>query len=185
MRRRCANFARCGKTGHYYDPAQDGWVRCTCLKMEMNRRALGDLWCENPLLNTDLLKSTRTDLIIEGTLPTVRQHCAGAVLGLTDDKRTWEVVYSQRLADIWLSKDDDLRTTARLGWSVSLLILFLGWGELPNKRLPECIKEVLDRRALAQVPTWIHMNCDFNQIAHKYSEELARRLSAFERVDLD
>lgn len=184
-RRRCEHFARCGKTGHYYDSEKEGWVRCPCLEMDRNQERLGDLFCEDLFEKTTLRLALNYNLIIEGTLETVRRHVAGAVLLLMQRNQTWETIKSQRLAEIWLGKDSELATTATLG-EVDLLVLFLGFAELPNKRLPECILELLDRRFLSRKPTWIHMNFDFAQLAHRYGEELARRLGAqFKRTDLD
>jgi hypothetical protein len=42
--------------------------------------------------------------------------------------------------------------------------------------------EVISRRELLDLPTWVVIGINDNQISHKYSEELASKLASFRRV---
>lgn len=184
MRRKCEHFARCGATGHYVDKNGE-WTRCPCLVLERWQGALGAFFCVDPELNTKLIAEIDKNLILEGTRADVTRHVAGALIHLDRLRREWAEIHSQRLAEIWLGKDDELATTASLE-RADLVFLWLGWGELPNKRLPECILELIDRRWRVRKPLWVYMNFDVDDLPQQYKNQtLARKIEEFESIELD
>lgn len=179
-RSRCGKS--CARTGHVYVAATDTYEPCPCMLVEKNQRRLGKLFEPELYLGSPLRKDVGRNLFLEGPLREVRRHAAGAVLHLERLGRTWSVLDSQRAADIWLGKDEEFTTSARPA-SGDLLVFFLGFGELPNRRLPEVILEVLDRRMLEQRPTWIISSYDRAELGARYGAEVERRiLDDFERV---
>ncbi len=182
-RRNCEHFARCGEDGHFVENGQ--WVRCPCVVEDERERILGEFYCEDPVLDTDLTDKLDRNLIVEGTRAEVCRHLAGAFLHLEQKNRTWVSVTSERLLEIWLGNDDDgFRSAAPLEHK-DLVFLWLGWGEtLPNKCRPDAILDLLGRRARVRRPLWIYMNFDFGDVANRYgSMELTRQLKAFDRIE--
>lgn len=179
LRSRCDHKERCGASGHYR--TKDGIVRCACLKLEMNERKLGAMFCENPSYKTSLIKKTETNLRIEGPLDTTRPHIAGALLDWLSRGHSFVTLDAYRLIEIFLEKDKEFSTT-RPVVDAELLIILLGFGDPPNKYLPELLNQVLNRRQMTRKPTWVVMGVDMPRVGHKYNTELQDFLEGFERV---
>ena len=189
LRRNCENFARCGATGHYVDENKV-IQRCPCKLLELTQSDLGAFFCDDPIEDTSLIEKIGNNLILEGGRDAVTRHVAGALLHLGREKKTWAEVNSQRLAEIFLDKDEEggLKTTASWG-PKDLVLMWLGWGELPNKRLPECILGLMARRWYLRKPLWVYMSFDVADIPTQYRNapcvsRLARELGEFQQIEL-
>jgi hypothetical protein len=168
----------CDRTGHRWDPGI-GWVRCACLEKDLVDRRLGPFAAEKPYWKTSLTEVRKADRVLEGSLAALRPHVARVLLDMDAAGETWEVVTSQRLAEIWL-RDEEVRTTAYLA-EPDLVILILGMGELKNKELPTLILELLHRRELVRKPTWTVVPFPFGQLATRYNEDVARAFADVKR----
>lgn len=133
LREKCEYKERCGRTGHYL--TGKGYVRCECLQLEMNQRKLGQMFCENPKLETPLLGKTEKDCRIEGPLSLVRPHVAGALIHLTESRQSYVLMDAYRLIEIFLEKDEEF-TTSRPAIEADLLVLLLGFGDPPTDTYP-------------------------------------------------
>ena len=122
----CEHWARCGRTGHYYE---NGLVRrCPCLVQEINKRKLGVMFDPRPVLDTNLIKKRNQDLRIEGSLSQIRPHIAGALIKQSEENRSFRVLDAYRLIEIFLEKDEEIATQTILV-EADLLILLLGFGD--------------------------------------------------------
>lgn len=179
LREKCDYKDRCGRTGHYLH--EGNWVRCPCLLMEMNRRKLGQMFCENPKKSTPLSRKLESDLRIEGPIASVRPHVASALLGAMSQGLTTMSMDAYRLIDIFLEKDDELANSAPAR-DADLLVMMLGFGDPRNRYLPELVMQMINNRQLSMKPTWMIMGLPFNRVSHRYSQELADVLQHFEQV---
>jgi hypothetical protein len=176
-RETCELKDRCGQTGHVFENGY--WRRCPCLELEMAQTKLRELYTEHPNHNSPLKKKLDKDLLIQGPLQTVRKHTAGALMST---KGRYLVLEGFRMLDIFLEKDEEYETS-RPTVDVDLLVLLLGFGDPRNKYLPELLLQALSRRALTQKPTWVVTALTPDQIAHKYTQELAAILRTYEQVN--
>lgn len=179
LRAKCDNRDRCGQTGHYLTP--EGYVRCNCLQLEMNQRKLGQMFCENPKAKTPLLGKTETNIRIEGPLNTVRPHVAGALLHMSASRKSYVIMDAYRLIEIFLEKDEEY-STSRPAIEADLLVILLGFGDPPNRYLPELLTQVMNRRDLTRKPTWIIMGIELSRVGHKYNADLQAMLENYERI---
>ncbi len=170
---------KCVKTGHRWDPKK-GWVRCECLEQDRIDDRLGAFATDEVVEDTTLDDHREENLVIEGSVARLRPHIARVLLNLEAEGRDWEVVTSQRLAEIWL-RDEEVRTTAYLA-PPDLVILLLGIGELKNKELPSLILELLQRRELAQKPTWAIFSFPVEQLSSRYNAEVKAAFGTFTRI---
>lgn len=179
-RETCENKDRCGKTGHFQENGK--WRRCPCLELEINQRALGEMYDEAPNRKTPLRGKLDNDLLISGPLNTCRKHVAGALISEEAKGTKFVVMDAYRLIEIFLEKDVEFETS-RPALDTGLLVLLLGFGDPRNRYLPELLVQMLSRRNLIRRPTWVLLGVDQSQIGPKYSTELATILGKFELVN--
>jgi hypothetical protein len=146
----------------------------------MAQSRLRELYTSQPNPSTPLRKKLDRDLLIQGPLETIRKHAAGALMTLKGP--SYMVLEGFRFLDIFLEKDEDYETS-RPAMDVGLLVLLLGYGDPRNRYLPELLLQALSRRALTQKPTWVISNLNTEQLAAKYTQELAAVLRKYEQVN--
>jgi len=176
LRGECEFRDRCGRTGHFQE--EGAWRRCKCLQLELNWKKLGPMFTENPKRATKLSKVQDKDLIISGPLESIRQNVARVLL---DVKGKYVTMDAYRLIEIFLGLDTEAQSTG-IAVDCDLLVLLLGFGDPPNKYLPELVLQVMNRRELIRRPTWIILGLDVNRVAHRYSVELSQKLGDYSRV---
>lgn len=178
LRSNCEFRDRCGKTGHYRDE-QGRWFRCQCLELEINRKRLGLMFTENPVDRSKLMDLQDKNLILTGPLEILRRHVASVLLGMASEGESWVTMDAYRLIEIFLDQDQEFsHVSAATG--KDLLILLLGFGDPPNKYLPELILQAVNRRELIGKPTWIILGIPKERIPTKYSVELGTKLEQFQ-----
>lgn len=183
MRETCEFRERCGETGHFYDPAQKGFVRCQCLQLEINKSNLGVFFTDSPMPDTKLKLYQRQNLLIKGPLEQIRKQVAGVLLDLIAKRRTFHAFDSYRLMDIFLEKDEEYQNYSHFT-DVDLAIILIGFGEIKNQRLPDCINQVITRRELLQKPTWIVLGITQAAVATKFNMELFDKVKTFKSVEV-
>lgn len=176
MRDRCPN--NCVQ-GHLRTPA--GWVRCSCLKDSLFKRALGVFATKEPKEDTSLYRLRDTSLLIEGPLTLIRPHIAGVILKMKEGEETFTSTDAYRLVDIFLDKDAEFEGSAQLS-NHDLFVLMLGFGEVKNQRLPDLIMQVLARRELLQKPTWVVLGLPLGQVPVRFTQEVFDSVNRFKKV---
>lgn len=178
----CQNYETCGRTGHYLN--EEGQpVRCSCLTQEIRQRALGILYCPEPIDKTKISELVDKDLVIDGPLAKVRRHLSRVTIDMELQKKTVLAIDAYRLIEIYLNKDEEFESNRDLTHE-DLLVLLLGFGDIKNQRLPDCIMYVLSRRELAFRPTWVILGLPIGQVPFKYNTELAEKLTQMTRVEI-
>lgn len=180
-RRSCEHFERCGLTGHYFDRAVQAIVRCPCLQREVEKQALGKLYCENPLKKSPLQEQLAENLVIDGPIALIKKHLYPTLLELQRAGGTFKYLDAYRLIEIFLEKDAEYETVSPITES-DLLILLLGFGEIKNQRLPDCIQQVLERRGLDGLPTWVVLGVQRSQVSARYGTSVGAILEGFREV---
>lgn len=178
-REKCDHFARCGTSGHYQENGV--WKRCPCLTKEIYKRQLGLMYDTQVRIPSPLAPMLEKDLRIEGTLREIRPYIAGALLELISKNKTFQVIDAYRLIEIFLEKDEEIATQTALV-EKDLLVILLGFGDPPNKYLPELLNQVFARRELSSRPTWVIMGIELGSVATKYSEAVRSKISGFQKV---
>lgn len=188
MREDCEHFARCGKTGHYFDEGAGGMVVCPCLEKERLRRLLGTLYSDRPIKKTALLNELGKSIRIEasGVIARVRRHMHTAALEALRRGMRVRTLTSERVMEVWLGKEEGreggLRSIDPILDDADLLIFFIGYGEMVNRELPAGILKVLDGCLLRGINVWVVLGDDPGRVSHAYSEEVATRLKEFPKV---
>lgn len=178
MREDCPNKARCGNTGHYAEAGV--WKRCNCLVQEMNRKKLGPMYDPEPT-ESQLTKRTGENLVLEGSLQTLRPLVAHALLDMAAKGKTWLTMDAYRLIEIFLEKDEEIETTAA-AIDPDLLIILLGFGDPKNKYLPDLLMQALSRRELQFRPTWVVMGLELDLVQARYGSILSDKLKSFKKA---
>lgn len=178
-REKCEYRERCGKNGHVFVNGQ--WERCNCLKMEIAKRQLGPFYSDQPIKNSPLYQMKDRSLLIEGPLSNIRPHVSGVLLRLTEEGASFRSMDAYRLIEIFLEKDREFDSVSE-GTEVDLLILLLGFGDPPNRYLPELVVQTLDRREIRTLPTWVVLGIQLPQVAGRYSEALSIKLNQLKKV---
>lgn len=183
-RSECKNYARCGKTGHYYDILEKTMVRCPCLEEELLKIRLGPFFYSKEIVSrTDLEKYLGTSMVLEGQLDQVKRHVARALMTHTETK-LFKAIDAYRLIEIFLEKDEEFTST----WQVlntDLLIIMLGFGDPKNRYLPELVVQALSRRKMENLPTWVILGIPREMVAGKYSSELGEELGKLKRARVE
>lgn len=179
LRAKCDNRLICGAHGHIRTAT--GWERCACLVKEMNKRALGTLYSDNPMASTPIGAYAEDDLLLEGVFTVVKQHVSRVVLDEQAKGRTVLATDAYRLIDIFLEKDVE-HSTQRPLLEADLLVLMLGFGDPRNAYLPELLVQCLQRRKLSMKPTWVILGCDPSALTRLYSAEVERLVKQFKRI---
>lgn len=183
MREDCEFRERCGVTGHYFDDERQAHVRCQCLQLELNKQRLGMFYTQSPMSATKLTQYQHTNLLLKGPLESIRKHVARVLLTLADRNRTFTAFDSYRLMDIFLEKDEDYQNYSHFT-DTDLAIILLGFGEIKNQRLPDCINQVITRRELLQKPTWVVLGIAESAVATKFNLELFEKLRTFKSIEV-
>lgn len=178
IRRKCPNKDVCGSTGHIFK--EGVWQRCQCLKMEMNQKDLGLFFSEHPKHDPQFSELLYEDVLLEDSMSKVKPYIAGTLLDRPSDM-SFLSIDAYRLIEIFLEKDPDYTTIGQVT-EKDLLILLLGFGDPRNSYLPELILQVLTRRQLLQLPTWVVLGISANQIPGKYSEDVHHHIQEFRKV---
>lgn len=178
-RKDCERYNECGPGGHIREGGI--WKRCPCLENEVREKYLGVMYCKSPILKTNLRKKIQDNLVLEGSLSELRPHVSGAMLNLKDAKKSVVTIDAYRLIEIFLEKDEQYKNS-QFALDADLLILMLGFGDPPNRYLPELLNQVLNRRNLLRLPTWIVMGVSLSSVPGKYNQALFNTLSEFEKV---
>ena len=178
IREECDHKDRCGATGHYLPPGSKTYVRCQCLQLEMNKKALGAFYTKSPRKDTPLAGLQDTDLVIQGPFRDIKNHVAGALLQRSEKRKQWISIDAYRLIEIFLDEDAEFTTQTPIT-ETDLLIVLLGFGDPRNRYLPELLLQVLSRRELTEKPTWVILGTTLDRTASKYSTEIHERLRQF------
>ena len=177
LREACEFKDRCGRIGHYQRENGD-WARCRCLQLELNERKLGLMYTEKIEETSNLAGLMDKNLLLTGPLATLRRHVARVLLDMAGDGQDWVTMDAYRLIEIFLDQDTEFETVSA-ATSKDLLILLLGFGDPPNKYLPELLLQAINRRELLRLPTWVILGLGKERIAGKYTVELADKLGEF------
>lgn len=180
LREKCEFRDRCGKSGHFTD-AQGNWHRCKCLQLEIAERKLGQFYCTDPEIKTQLTSLTGRDLCLEGPLASIRRHVARVLLDMGEAGKTYTTMDAYRLIEVFLEKDEEFDNTYQ-AIQGDLTIILLGFGDPKNRYLPELLVQAVLRRQLLRKPTWVCLGLDRNQISTKYNVVLSDLLASFKRV---
>lgn len=178
MRATCPNKDRCGASGHYWDGV---WKRCPCLEAEIRQRVLGPMYAPEILDKTPLSAQATSNLLMEGPLIVVRKHVARVLLNMRSEGRTWITMDAYRLIEIFLGEDAEHDNQAA-ATNPDLLILLLGFADPRNKYLPELILQVMARRELSSLPTWVILGVPKGVLSTRYGSELDTKLTTFRPV---
>jgi len=181
IRDKCDNKDKCGRTGHLY--VNGKYQRCRCLQLEINERALGQMYHENPRMDTKLASNLDRDLRLEGSINSLKPHIAGALLTALNQGKEFKVIDAYRLIEIFLEKDEELETNRPL-LDTDLLVLLLGFGDPRNRYLPELLVQLFARRELLRRPTWVVMGLDLAQVTGRYDGSVHDRIQKFFRVSI-
>jgi len=182
-RETCDFKSICGETGHYFDLSSNTFVRCACMLKEIHQKQLGVFFTATVKDKTVLSEYVDKDLMIEGALSKVREHVARALLELRESKKSCQAFDSYRLMDIFLEKDGEYTNYAVIE-DVDLFVLLLGYGEIANRRLPDCCMQVITRRELRNLPTWVVLGIPREMVPIKFNVELADKIGTFKRVEI-
>jgi len=182
-RENCEFFDECGRSGHVYNPETLSYERCACLRKEIQKSQLGRLYSDEPVLDTALRTHRRANLLLQGPLTLVRRHLAGVAATLRNEQEEVTAIDAYRLIEIFLDKDEEYSNVFPVV-DADLLVVFLGFGEIKNRRLPDCINQVLERRELVDLPTWVVLNMETSQVEGRYDSTLASKLGQFKRVTI-
>jgi hypothetical protein len=169
----------CGGSRHVY--TGDGWARCVCLTEEIAKKQLGIFYTATPAKKTELSRLVSKDVIIEASLAEARPHVARAILDLQESGKSVLAMDCYSLLEILLDKDEEFTTTAQVAQH-DLLILLMGFGEPRNRYLPDLILQILGRREILRLPTWILLGIDRTSVAGKYGADVAQKLSSFRKA---
>jgi len=178
-RKNCKFRERCGRTGHYLEKGV--YKRCDCLIEETTRKQLGVMFIKNIAEVTNLEEKKYINLVLEGGLASLRPHVGRVLLNMIDERETFHIMDVYRLVEIYLEKDDEFATVSA-AINTDLLIILLGYGDPPNRYLPELLNQAINRRELLQRPTWIVLGLDLGQVASRYNTELYEKIKKFEKA---
>lgn len=179
IRDKCDNRALCGVSGHVRENGV--WKRCACLQMEMHQSAIGTMFSEKPKEETPLSNLTDTNLIIEGPLEEIRRHATTVLTKMVSNKETFLTIDAYRLIEIFLDQDKEYQSTS-VTVDCDLLIVLLGFGDPPNRYLPELMMQAFSRRELTRRPTWVVLGMSLGQVATRYGATLADKLKTFKKA---
>jgi len=132
---------------------------------------------------TSLSQMESSDAVLTGTLEGIRSHAGRVLLDRADRHGQWITIDAYRLIDIFLKQDTEFETQAAIA-DTELLIILLGFGDPRNRYLPELICQVLARRELIRMPTWVVMGIPLEIVPTKYNTEVFERLSRMKRVSV-
>lgn len=158
--------------------------RCECLQKEIDRRDLGDMYSDDVVKDTPLLNLEDENLSLIGTKQNVKNHVGGAILSWKLREESISRIDSYQLIDIFLGQDLEFENQ----WEAvdaDRMVLRLGFGDPPNRMLPELLNQVLSRRDYKDKPTWVILGIPKAQVARKYNSEFAHKLNRFKEVCLD
>jgi len=142
---------------------------------------MGPFYDEKPKGKTKLISMIDEDAVLEGPIASIRPHVAGVILHLLGKKLTFLTMDAYRILEIFLGEDQSLQSIAGMS-NPDLLILLLGFGDPPNRYLPELILQVLSRRQLIRKPTWVVLGLPVKQVAGRYNEALGQVITKFKPV---
>lgn len=171
----------CAATGHIFVNGVP--KRCDCLKLEINQRKLGAMYTPTPKASTQLSAAQHDDLVMQGALPSVKQHVARVLLDRAEKNQAWITMDAYRLIEIFLGQDAEFETQTAVT-EADLLILLLGFGDPRNKYLPELLLQTLNRRELIMKPTWVILGVALDQLGIKYSTAVYERISRMRKVSV-
>ena len=160
-----------------------GWERCPCLVEDLREQFLGEMYCEEPRLDTKLVSARDTNLRIEGSLARIRPHIAGVMLRLAERQDRVMTIDAYRLIETFLDQDAEYSSTAFVT-EPEILVILLGFGDPRNKYLPELVLQALSRRELVRKPTWVVLGIAYSQVQVKYSETLYQKLGEYRPVQV-
>lgn len=172
---KCEFKDRCGSTGHYY--SGQSLIRCPCLVRFLNRRRLGKVYSSNPKESTKLKVLKDQNLLIQGTLSEIKAHISGALR--EDDE--FVAIDAYRLIEIFLEKDIEFDKLTQISLA-PLTILFLGFSDPRNSYLPDLINQLFSRRELEELPTWVVLGIEINQVSGRYDQAVRDKLDSFRKV---
>lgn len=178
----CEYYARCGKSGHYYDGGR--WRRCECLEREANKLRLGVFNTANVRDSSSLSGLREKDLLVEGPIRVIREHVARVLLDMAEEGKSYYCMDAYRLVEIFLDKDEEFKTSQDLA-DFDLLVMLLGFGDVANRRLPDLILQALNRRELVQRPTWVVMGLPLASVPTKYDAAVFERLSQMRKASVN
>lgn len=179
-RENCPYRERCGKTGHYSVPGV-GIVRCACLEQEILKKELGPLATDKVLESSPLSAMASISVVMDGDLRSIRPHASRVVIDLKAAGKKVKIIDCYRFLEIFLEKDAEFTTTSQI--EADLLVVLLGFGDPPNRYLPQLVIQVLDRRRLEDKPTWVILGLQLTQVPTRYNQELYNRLAEFKKVN--
>jgi len=149
--------------------------------MELNQKSLGVFYTDNVAESSTLETLLDKNLTIEGAMDSIRPQVARALLTLSTKLKTSQAYDSYRLMDIFLEKDEEFDNYSKAE-DADLFILLLGFGEIKNQRLPDCIMQVITRRELVQLPTWVVLGISRPEVAMKFNNAVFDKVDSFKKV---
>lgn len=177
----------CEGQGHILE--NGAWVRCKCITEQACVQQLGIFYTPQRPKKTPLEQLVNENAILEGSLDSLRPHVGRAMLSLQEDGKRVTAFDCYRLAERYIDSlnsesGGESHIVQTEGWD--LVIMLIGFGEPRNKMLPELIMQLLGRRDVLRLPTWVILGpcVEIASVGMKYSSEVASRLADFKKVKM-
>lgn len=175
----CHLFREHGQSGHL---RREGKIlRCQCIAKVVARKKLGPIFSESVPKANKLGSLVGVSLTIEGPLNEVKGYVTAAMMPLIVSGKTVLVVDIYQMLEVFLQQEDNIASNSEFV-APDILIVLVGFGDPPNKYLPNLLTQHLKRRFLHNRPTWLVLGVPREQLTSRYSAEVTEAIREFKAI---